>query len=125
MAQEDKSLLLRDLSARLPYNVKVDITYSKEHGSSDRLQICSEGCLTLNTDLLDLYIQDEIYLKPYLRPMSSMTEDEWTKYENMCDSFRGEGHYKLIDWLNSRHLDYRGLIGKGLALKAKENMYIL
>lgn len=115
--QEEKQLLVRDLSARLPYNVKVDITYSKEHGSSDRLRICSEGCLILNTDVLGLYIEDEIYLKPYLRPMSSMTEEEKKIYESfiICVASDETGAWKLTDWLNENHFDYRGLIEKNLA----------
>ena len=147
MTQEEKELLLKDLSARLPYNVKVDITYSKEHGSSDRLRICSEGCLTLNTDVFGLYIQDEIYLKPYLRPMSSMTEEEFTKLKEYSElkydqldlaSFQN-GDYKCLDfylnevpsgivirvfdWLNSHHFDYRDLIQIGLAIEAPDGMY--
>lgn len=62
-------------------------------------------------------------IKPYLRPMSSMTEEEWTEYEDMCDSFRGEEFYKLIDWANKNMFDYRGLIPRGLALEAPLNMY--
>ena len=115
--QEEKQLLVRDLSARLLYNVKVDITYSKEHGSSDRLRICSEGCLILNTDVLGLYIEDEVYLKPYLRPMSSMTEEEKKIYESFIIGIASDetGAWELTDWLNENHFDYRGLIEKNLA----------
>jgi hypothetical protein len=62
-------------------------------------------------------------LKLYLRPMASMTNVEWEIYENMCDSCRGEEYHKLIDFLNSRHIDYRGLIERGLALEAPKGMY--
>ena len=127
MTQKDKELLLKDLCARLPYGVKVDIIYNKEHGSSDRLRICSEGCLTLNTDVLGLYVEDEIYLKPYLRPMSSMTEEEEIEYETIAkpcyNIFYVDNSLKGIDWLNKNHFDYRGLIEKGLALEAPEGMY--
>jgi len=135
MTQEDKELLLKDLSARLPYNVKVDITYSKEHGSSDRLRICSEGCLTLNTDVFGLYIQDEIYLKPYLRPMSSMTEEEMKEYYTFQYKFTFQAHEhqelnketfsEYLDWLNARHFDFRGLIKRELAIEVTEenNLY--
>lgn len=123
-----KELLLKDLSARLPYEVTVNIEYSKEHGSSYRLRVCSEGDLKLNTDLLGLFIQEEIYLKPYLRLMSSMTEEEKTEYRNIASGI--EWNYGIqfpttnkIDWLNERHFDYRGLIEKGLALEAPANMY--
>ena len=76
MTKKEKELLLIDISARLLYGVIVDIKYNKEHGSSDRLRICSEGSLTLNTDLIGLCIEEEIHLKPYLRPLSSMTDEE-------------------------------------------------
>jgi hypothetical protein len=83
---------------------------------------------------------DEI--KPYLRPMSSMTEEERDELEILCDSMSidDEGNAdiyiailknhnpilfntKVIDWFNSHHFDYRGLIEKGLALKAPKGMY--
>ena len=120
MTQEEKQLLIKDLSARLSYNVKVDITYSKEHGSSDRLRICSEGCLMLNTDVLGLYIEDEICLKPYLRPMESMTEEESKEFALLQTDFYGILYpiaaINMISWLNAHHFDYRGLIEKGLAI---------
>ena len=130
MTQKDKQLLLKDLCARLPYNVKVDITYSKEHGSSTRLRICSEGCLILNTDVLGLYIEDEIYLKPYLRPLSSMTEEEDKEYAEVivksqdCSFENSESATTMAnDWLLSKGFDVRGLISKDLALEALEGMY--
>ena len=66
------------------------------------------------------------FYKPYLRPMSSMTEEEKKELNNvlefqyysddscMCES---------TDWLNAHHFDYRGLIERGLALEAPEGMY--
>jgi hypothetical protein len=77
-----------------------------------------------------------IYIKPYLRSMSSMTEDEKkeyrktqiTKWIKSVDCTNG-GYYvhrdtlKTFDWLNKHHFDYRGLIEKGLALEAPEGMY--
>lgn len=147
MTQEDKELLLKDLSSRLPYGVIVDIKYNKEHGSSDRLRICNEGSLKLNTDLIGLYIEEEIHLKPYLRPMSSMTEKEFEKlkeysglkYEQLDLASFQNGTYKCLDfylsevpsyvvilvfdWLNTHHFDYRDLIPKGLALEMPKDMY--
>lgn len=152
MSQEEKQLLFKDLCGRLPYNINVNITYSKEHGSSYRLRICKEGCLLLNTDILGLYIQDEIYLKPYLRQMSSMTEEEKSKLRDMLyfgyasDDYDNYSHrgieiktclyddeekaeydfedFELLkDFLLKNHLDYHGLIEKDLALEAPEGMY--
>ena len=101
MTQEEKQLLLKDLRAGLSCCVIVRRTYYT----------------------LDIIFDDHWTIKPYLRPMSSMTEEEWTEYESMCDSFRGEEFCELIDWLNEHHFDFRNLIRKGLALEAPEGMY--
>ncbi len=65
--------------------------------------------------------------EPYLRPMSSMTEKEKKVYDklrmNYYKLFSTESSSNLIDWLNSHYFDYRGLIEKGLALKAPDGMY--
>ena len=58
-------------------------------------------------------------IKPYLRPMSSMTEEE--KKEQY--KFSAFNNVELFDWLNVHHFDYRGLIEKGLALEAPKEMY--
>ena len=133
MDLKEKELLLKDLCARLPYEVIVNIEYSKEHGSSYRLRVCSEGDLKLNTDLLGLFIQEKIYLKPYLRPMSSMTEEERAELYKVGGlmSHKVETDIYVLtafspeayDWLNAHHFDYRGLLEKGLSLEAKEGMY--
>ena len=115
MTQEDKQLLLKDLCARLPYGVMVN------YGGY-------EGCdykLTLTT-LQDFPTED---LKPYLRPMSSMTDEEQKEYHK---TFRAEVYgrgyvyvesIRSFDWLDKHNFDYRGLISLGLALEAPEGMY--
>ena len=112
MTQEDKELLLKDLSARLPYGVKGIITYN---GDKDIFTI--KGIFKKNLFLSDnecCHVED---FKPYLRPMSNIAElitaKEWTSL----------GGIELIDWYNANHIDYRGLIEKGLAIGAKEGMY--
>ena len=139
MTQEDKELLLKDLCARLPYNAHI-FTNSKHH---IRL-------LTISRDLdydeqywiNGLYDIDEV--KPYLRPMSSMTEEEREKLEHLSDEYFGKALDKqiqeslsssnrnesrileyiassvIVDWLNTHHFDYRGLIEKGLAIEVTE-----
>ena len=61
--------------------------------------------------------------KPYLRPMSSMTEEEIKEYQAFFNYDGVEYPEEYIDWLNAHHFDYRGLIEKGLALKAPEGIY--
>ena len=134
MTKEDKDLLLKDLCARVPYGVVVNISYNKENGSSDRLRLCSEGDLPLNADLLNLFIEQEIFLKPYLRPMSSMTEEERKYIIDECCIHEtilpgGISHALmpalaakiLINFYNKKHLDFNGLIQNGLAIEVTED----
>lgn len=138
MKQEDKELLLKDLCARIPYKVKIEVTYSKESGSSLRTRLCSEGINTLDTNILGLLQQSEVYIKPYLFPLSSMTEEQKREYNRwkhevpVCRYEYGDivEEVELFDspesfeYLIENHFDYRGLIEKGLAINAtKLNIY--
>lgn len=112
MTQEDKNILLKDLSARLPYGVK--------------FQGEDSNVYTLDaTNYFALQVEGVVF-KPYLRPVSSMTAEE---KEDFGVPFTSEGLVTLadtvecIDWLNAHHFDYRGLIPMGLALEAPEGMY--
>lgn len=116
MTQEEKRLLLKDLCSRLPYGVKFN--FSGYDGCDYKMEIVSP--ITVNNSFP---IED---CKPYLRLMSSMTEEEKEEYELLIDCsdytyFKTSD--KVIDWLNARHFDYRGLIEKGLALEASDDMY--
>ena len=122
MTQEEKELLLKDLSARLPYGVLCDM------GLEYPLPLQRIFVDRLDGILLDFYEDGDDYqvylteVKPHLRPMSSMTEEEKEKYHKLCDSYYGIYFDTInsIDWLNKYHFDYRGLIDKGLAVKATE-----
>ena len=133
MTQEDKDLLLKDLCARLPYHPIVSVAYNY----ADKGIVWGFDVLRIK---LLLEIEEEEnweYIKPYIRPMSSMTEDEKETYYNLCYEEEREElefgewaariHYhdtiESIDYLNSIHADYRELIPKGLALEAPEDMY--
>ena len=117
MKPENKELLLKDLCARLPYGVKVK---------------CSRETLTLNVNWLKVFQYHLDEIKPYLRPMSSMTEDEYEELKSV-EPYYGLAPFEFIgdwgpnvevlDWLNAHHFDYRGLIEKGLALEAMKGMY--
>ena len=142
LTQEEKQLLLKDLSARLPYGVQTLADSDKEFdgGIIGRLvgivpytskkydfqehSFYQEGCLTPFT------IEE---IRPYLRSMSSMTEEECKELgelsatiENVGESLPNVPYYievarpEQIDWLNARHFDYRGLIEKGLAIEVTE-----
>lgn len=130
MEKDLKDLLLKDLCGRLPYKVKIEVTYSKDSGSSLRARLCSEGINILDTNILWLFQQSEIYIKPYLFPLSSMTEEQKREYNSLRD-FVPTYHYEFgdiiedtelydnwgsIDYLIANYFDYRGLIPKGLAI---------
>ncbi len=139
MTQKEKRLLLIDLCARLPYGIIIRTTHingGKEyHEETDgKYFTCDEFSLVEYLEFYDNW-------KPYLRPMSSMTDDERKElsiilnYEFYIDDdfalvaeddrhrIRLELCEGYIGWLNEHHFDYRGLIEKGLALEAKPEMY--
>lgn len=130
MTQEEKQLLLKDLCARLPYEVKgklLDLNYTfilKEVSYSRiyPLLVRPLECPLSNDDCsLDI---DEF--KPYLRPMSSMTEEETLEF--VKTTIKTPDGYPMwttdsYDWLNAHHFDYRGLIPMRLALEAPDGIY--
>ena len=106
MTKEDKELLLKDLSARLLYGVimtnkKLKDTYYPLDGN----------------EWQQAYYDDEWDDVPYLRPMSSMTEEERKYLQKLPFP------YDFVDWLTAHHFDYHNLIEKGLALEATTEMY--
>ena len=122
MTQEEKQLLLKDLCMRLPYGVKV--WYPNGSGAISTVKgIVGDVCYFNEEPSHGNFCHIE-RVKPYLRPMSSMTEeeeDEWWKFANKNTIV--ETHSYSVDWLNAHHLDYRGLIPMGLGLEAPEGMY--
>lgn len=125
MKQEEKQLLLVDLAARLPYGVKIKANLFND---GEVEIIGTLKTINLKKDWFEFENQITPYhleeLKTFLRPMSSMTDEEEKEYYQKF----GKGNEKyaphdLINWLNAHHFDYRGLIEKGLALEAPEGMY--
>lgn len=118
MTQEDKQLLLKDLCARLPYNVICKLSVKG-----------ADVSITEKLDLggLEHFIFGTMDVLPYLRPMLSMTEKEKRKYDILVE----ETVYRpgvltcssLINFCHEHHLDHLGLIEKGLALVAPKDMY--
>ena len=139
--QVDKELLLKDLSARLPYGVlgqcEIDASYDTEFESipqthkfqavaygfnEDSLFVCP---MIENHDELEIAneeIADGVYIldfKPYLFPLSSMTKKQKDEYQYITERWMNDPAYSIsdsIDWLNKNNFDYRGLIEKGLAI---------
>ena len=113
MKTKEKQLLLKDLCSRLPYEPWV---WFKENWETNPN---FKGCQSqLRLYHLEYIIKDmDITLKPYLRPMSSMTDEESKDFNKYITI------YDIVDWANAHHFDYRGLIKKGLALEAPEGMY--
>ena len=127
MTQEEKQLLLKDLCGRLPYGVKCRASYSKfpttlVDVNADAKVGDDFFIVTVKLEKTELnspsLIED---IRPYLRPMSSMTEEE----EDELNSARMGNYGEDVDWLNAHHFDYRGLIPMGLALESLPGMYNL
>ena len=141
--QADKELLLKDLSARLPYGVlgqcEIDASYDTEFESipqTHKFQVVAYGfnedslfvCPMIeNQDELEIAneeIADGVYIldfKPYLFPLSSMTKKQKDEYQYITERWMNDPAYSIsdsIDWLNKNNFDYRGLIEKGLAIDA-------
>ena len=122
MTQEEKELLLKDLGGRLPYGVKIlDIPAN----------VVGKLFLISTTDTVqyetadDSGIQTLYNIKPYLRPMSSMTEEEQRTLDSICNGVEMVSRLsglkmfdKAFNWLNKNYFDYRGFIEKGLAVDA-------
>lgn len=142
MKREDKELLLKDLSARSPYKVVAQVSYKD-----------GEGWKTEDRKILGVYTDGQVYvdcvytnienIKPFLRPLSSMTDEELHEVQEILgkgveiregfilsidSSINSFSYLELIavfEWFNAHHFDYRGLIEKGLAVKvtAENNPY--
>ena len=121
MTQEEKQLLLKDLCARLPYGVKCIEIGSPVFRLYTIVSIYKDN-VQVETDEGGIIACDISAIKPYLRPMSSMTDEEREKFRYGFGSDL-YGNIKRIDWLIANHFDYHGLIPMKLARKAKEGMY--
>ena len=117
MTQEDKNLLLQDLCGRLPYGVKVNHLLDTKPSDLFAIDTYRSTLYCFRNGREEWYKVE--FIKPYLRPMLSMTEEERKEYNGI--------YYQVpiqrSDWLNKNMFDYRGLIPKGLALEAPEGMY--
>ena len=131
MTQEQKDILLKDLSARLPYGVKGLVTFHKNMTET------REEVRILGGKLYDRFAKfqdswyDNVTIKPYLFPLSSMTEEQRKEYNSLrsigvdeCGDITCFDTFESVDWCNKNHFDYRGLIPMGLAIDATNlNIY--
>ena len=150
MTQADKKLLLKDLCARLPYGVKVKVLnedilrydyYSEEGGFIKGIENINDGLFVIECRK-DGYVLSYDEFKPYLLPLSSITEmlEELNTigFFKYCNTIANVSHLEskngiseeiytyidiesisgLMNFFHSHHIDYRGLIEKGLAIDA-------
>lgn len=133
MTQEEKNILMADLSARLPYGVKVwhpdyqepqvlDTIYNYEAWNGGAIQCAIDDCSEIPHQL--------IKCKPYLRSSSSLDEaelEELGRLDGTASFYMLKGDFeslrRMLEHVYSKHIDLFGLIGKGLALEAPEGMY--
>ena len=153
MTREEKKLLLKDLCARLPYKPFISLIFGGERLIGTLYAIYPEEDRAIVDNLSKpIALRNvrcggfNVYeIRPYLRPMSSMTEEEWLKlkewvfvssntegkiYFDGLKNISAENTVKAIDYLISHHFDYRivpstgkSMIESGLALEAPEGMY--
>mgnify|MGYP003298045971 CR=1 FL=1 len=129
MKQEDKELLMRDLSARVPHGIKIKV--------NDKIEIL-QGINSLDNvaEYYSFLSCDIEEVKPYLFPLSSMNEEQKSylhfntkfsidRFGDLVVKFDEDDNYlytdiydylSIIDWFNKNHFDYRGLIEKDLAI---------
>lgn len=142
MTQEQKDLLLKDLCARLPYGVKGLVTFNGNHFMTQH-QIEDR---TIDGKLYDRFAEfqdswyDNVTIKPYLFPLSSMTVEQKNSFPfsySFLEALIDDGVYfdedecitlndmiYVIQWCYKNHFDIHGLIPKGLAIDATgKNIY--
>ena len=119
MTQKDRELLLRDLCARLPYGVIVYTPNGRGHVCEINFTIFGyELGVNINPIIRDTFSINDV--KPYLFPLSSMTDEQEEEYDNLNSYELGCFPHteEALDYLIKNHFDYRGLIPKGLAIDA-------
>lgn len=144
MTQEQKDLLLKDLCSRLPYGVKV------RYSSYEKFITCTLQAIDYVYNNVDLWSKDACFnpvniskIKPYLFPLSSMTEEQYNEMQTISGKdcmehmeiekeWRNNSpfthlplyQHRVIEFFHKYHFDYRGLIPMGLAIDATgKNIY--
>lgn len=122
MTQEEKDLLLKDIFGRIPYGVKcsyLDIEFNNTtYGNLESFEYDDDKDVIFVIDGIGIYSE---HVKPYLFPLSSMTEEQKKEYNYITERWMYDSSYSIsdsIDFFHKNHIDYRGLIPKGLAKDA-------
>lgn len=132
MTQEQKDLLLKDLCGRLPYGVKCYISELNDYRVLGSIQYDGINTLFDFWDKEQTRYEFQLYIsefKPYLFPLSSMTEEqkkEYNRWKHEVPVYHYEygdivEEVELFDspesfeYLIENHFDYRGLIPMGIA----------
>lgn len=122
MTQEDKELLLKDICARMPYGVVIHFDEKTDQDDERLYGMRENGGKFLINDAF--YIEE---IKPYLLPMSSMTEEQRREQEAYFICIKHDMSFSIcryMEWCYKNHLDVNGLIPKGLAIDATgKNIY--
>lgn len=138
MTEEQHKLLVQDIFSRFPYGIVCDITMD---GATITEKLGEGG--------LFLFMSGRMEVVPYLRPLLSMTDEEYDEMNGVLDGGRDaqillrhpgwlelwlescetdstiwmQDIFKVVDWLTEHHFDFRGLIEMGLARPAPRHMY--
>lgn len=139
MDEKEYDLLMKDLCGRLPYGVKANVSGWDEEKQDEVniplrvYSINTDGYLCFENNDYGVNYYGIEHCALFLRPLSSMTEDEKEELvsKHIKLVFEDNNHNPEtvavdidgFEWLNAHHFDYRGLIPKGLALEAPEGMY--
>ena len=136
MTQEEKILLLKDICARIPYGLKASVRGSiEENITFDILSVATNFKVFVENRFISVsHYEDIEVVRPYLRPMSSMTESEYVSFSNILHKWFDDELFTLteetfieyalsvigysvnpilFDWLNAHHFDYRKSYDQG------------
>lgn len=130
----DRELIYNTLLNGIPYGIMGSVTHHDEE-TNMLVEVVGRIKGIRSNGYVEFYYDDGSFnlfrindVKPYLRPMNSMTEEEKDYYDSITYT-ENETHFKgiwcnsVVNWLNKKMFDYRDMIDRGLALPAKDGMY--